>query len=224
MAEYNIRELQLRILETLKAVDNVCREHNLRYYIWAGTMIGAVRHKGFIPWDDDLDIAMPRPDYDRLIEHAAEWLPKPYEMVCAENDGVYPLPFAKIQNADTTLIERMHLKYLGGIYLDVFPIDGVPEGAVARKLHFARYEYYKRVLYLLFRDPYKHGHGPSSWVPCCAAACTRLQEFSSASAACSTATATTNVALWPTMTTAQRAQWTRRYWERRCHTPLKTPR
>ena len=77
MAEYNIRELQLRILETLKAVDNVCREHNLRYYIWAGTMIGAVRHKGFIPWDDDLDIAMPRPDYDRLIEHAAEWLPKP---------------------------------------------------------------------------------------------------------------------------------------------------
>lgn len=165
MAEYNIRELQLRILETLKAVDNVCREHNLRYYIWAGTMIGAVRHKGFIPWDDDLDIAMPRPDYDRLIEHAAEWLPKPYEMVCAENDGVYPLPFAKIQDADTTLIERMHLKYLGGIYLDVFPIDGVPEGAVARKLHFARYEYYKRVLYLLFRDPYKHGHGPSSWVP-----------------------------------------------------------
>lgn len=149
MAEYNIRELQLRILETLKAVDNVCREHNLRYYIWAGTMIGAVRHKGFIPWDDDLDIAMPRPDYDRLIEHAAEWLPKPYEMVCAENDGVYPLPFAKIQDADTTLIERMHLKYLGGIYLDVFPIDGVPEGAVARKLHFARYEYYKRVLYLL---------------------------------------------------------------------------
>ena len=78
---------------------------------------------------------------------------------------VYPLPFAKIQDADTTLIERMHLKYLGGIYLDVFPIDGVPEGAVARKLHFARYEYYKRVLYLLFRDPYKHGHGPSSWVP-----------------------------------------------------------
>ena len=91
MAEYNIRELQLRILETLKAVDNVCREHNLRYYIWAGTMIGAVRHKGFIPWDDDLDIAMPRPDYDRLIEHAAEWLPKPYEMVCAENDGVIGL-------------------------------------------------------------------------------------------------------------------------------------
>ena len=59
----------------------------------------------------------------------------------------------------------MHLKYLGGIYIDVFPIDGVPENWLARKLHFAKYEYYKRMLYLIHRDPYKHGHGPSSWVP-----------------------------------------------------------
>ena len=165
MPAYDIRPLQLRILSILEAVDRTCREHQLRYYIWAGTMIGAVRHKGFIPWDDDLDIAMPRPDYDRLIAHQKEWLPEPFEMVCAENDTVYPLPFAKIQDGSTTLIERMHLKYLGGIYLDVFPIDGAPEGLLAQKWHFARYEYYKRVLYLLFRDPYKHGHGPSSWIP-----------------------------------------------------------
>lgn len=165
MALYEIRPLQLRILEILRAVDKTCREHDLCYYIWAGTMIGAVRHKGFIPWDDDLDIAMPRPDYERLIAHQWEWLPKPFEMVCAENDDAYPLPFAKIQDGSTTLIERMHLKYLGGIYLDVFPIDGVPDGWLARRWQFARYQYYKRVLYLLFRDPYKHGHGPSSWVP-----------------------------------------------------------
>lgn len=165
MPAYDIRPLQLRILPILEAVDKTCREHNLRYYIWAGTMIGAIRHKGFIPWDDDLDIAMPRPDYDRLIAHCKEWLPKPFEMVCAENDSVYPLPFAKIQDASTTLIERFHLRYLGGIYIDVFPIDGAPESWLKQKLHFARYEYYKRVLYLLFRDPYKHGHGPSSWIP-----------------------------------------------------------
>ena len=59
----------------------------------------------------------------------------------------------------------MHLKYLGGVYIDVFPIDGVPDGWLKQKWHFACYEYYKRVLYLLFRDPYKHGHGPSSWIP-----------------------------------------------------------
>ncbi|MBO4719837.1 MAG: LicD family protein [Prevotella sp.] len=165
MALYDIRPLQLRILKIMQAVDVTCREHGLHYYLWAGSMIGAIRHKGFIPWDDDLDIAMPRPDYDRLIAHAREWLPEPFEMVCAENDAVYPLPFAKIQDSSTTLIERMHLKYLGGIYLDVFPIDGVPEGWLKQKWHFGRYEYYKRVLYLLFRDPYKHGYGPSCWIP-----------------------------------------------------------
>lgn len=165
MALYDIRPLQLRILEILRAVDKTCTEHHLHYYLWAGSMIGAIRHKGFIPWDDDLDIAMPRPDYERLITHQKEWLPQPFEMVCGENDSVYPLPFAKIQDSSTTLIERMHLKYLGGIYIDVFPIDGTPEGWLRRKCHFGRYQYYKRVLYLLFRDPYKHGHGPSSWIP-----------------------------------------------------------
>lgn len=165
MANYDITKLHSKVLAILKAMDKLCANYGLHYYIWAGTMLGAVRHKGFIPWDDDLDIAMPRPDYDCLINHASEWLPKPYEFVCAENDADYPLPFGKIQDAQTTLIERMHLRYLGGIYIDVFPIDGVPNGFIAQKFHFARYEYYKRVLYLLHRDPYKHGHGLSSWVP-----------------------------------------------------------
>ena len=165
MANYDVDLLHQRILRILMTVDGCCREHQLRYYIWAGTQLGAVRHKGFIPWDDDIDIAMPRPDYEQLIAHSREWLPEPFEFVCAENDGAYPLPFGKIQDASTTLIERLHLHYLGGIYIDVFPIDGVHANPLHRKLHFARYEYYKRVLYLLHRDPYKHGHGPSSWVP-----------------------------------------------------------
>ena len=165
MAAYDVDLLHQRILRILLAVDATCQQHGLRYYIWAGTMIGAVRHKGFIPWDDDIDIAMPRPDYEQLIAHSREWLAEPFELVCAENDNQYPLPFGKVQDASTTLIERLHLRYLGGLYIDVFPIDGVPANALRRKLHFAHYEYLKRVLYLLHRDPYKHGHGPSSWVP-----------------------------------------------------------
>ena len=74
MVEYNVDEVHSHILQILLAVDKCCREHRLDYYIWAGTMIGAVRHKGFIPWDDDLDIAMPRESYDMLIAHAKEWL------------------------------------------------------------------------------------------------------------------------------------------------------
>lgn len=165
MATYDIQQVHKRILRILTTIDDVCHKQGLRYYIWAGTMLGAIRHKGFIPWDDDIDIAMPRPDYDRLIEHASEWLPEPYELIAAENDQQYPLPFAKIQDASTTLIERIHLKYLGGIYIDVFPIDGVPNGYIQKKVHFAKYEYWKRVLYLLHRDPYKHGKGASSWIP-----------------------------------------------------------
>lgn len=165
MATYDIRPLQLRILEMLLSLDKVCKEHNLRYYLLAGTMLGAVRHKGFIPWDDDLDIGMPRADYDLLMANAKEWLPTPYEAVCTENDKDYPLPFAKIQDSSTTLIERMHLKYLGGVYMDVFPLDGVPNNKLAQRCHFIKYQFYKQVLYLIYRDPYKHGKGPSSWMP-----------------------------------------------------------
>ena len=66
MASYDIDTLHEHILQILLSVDKVCREHDLTYYCWAGTMLGAVRHQGFIPWDDDMDICMPRPDYDSL--------------------------------------------------------------------------------------------------------------------------------------------------------------
>lgn len=143
------------------SLDHVCQEHGLRYFLWAGTMLGAVRHGGFIPWDDDLDIAMPRKDYDLLMAHAKEWMPEPMEVVAAETDDDYPLPFAKIQDASTTLIERMHLRYLGGIYMDVFPLDGMPESSLQRRRHFIKYQWYKKMLYYVHRDPYRHGHGPS---------------------------------------------------------------
>lgn len=163
--EYDIRPLQLRLLDILTTFHDVCVEHGLRYYMVDGTLLGAVRHKGFIPWDDDMDIAMPRQDYEALIENSTAWLPKPLEFVCFENDPHYPLHFGKVQDASTTLIERPHLYYLGGIYIDIFPIDGAPEGHLRQRLYQARYNYLRKALYFLFRDPYRHGHGPSSWIP-----------------------------------------------------------
>ncbi|MBR1630505.1 MAG: LicD family protein [Paludibacteraceae bacterium] len=165
MPAYDIDTLHQHLLGHLKAIDDVCQKHGLRYYIYCGTMLGAVRHKGFIPWDDDLDIAMPRPDYERFIRHAGEWLPAPYEFVCWESNPEYPLPFGKIQNADTTLIERPHLYFLGGSYIDVFPIDGVPDGRWSQRIHFAKYEILKKIIYMAYRDPYRHGHGASCWLP-----------------------------------------------------------
>ncbi len=165
MTNYDIRPLQLRLLDILMVIDRMCREHNLKYYLVDGSLIGAVREKGFIPWDDDMDICMPREDYEKLIIHSHEWLPSPYEFVCFENDPKYPLHFGKVQDASTTLIERPHLYYLGGVYVDVFPIDGAPEGRLAQRLYDIRYKYLKKALYFLFRDPYRHGHGPSCWLP-----------------------------------------------------------
>jgi len=165
MAKYDIRPLQMRMLKILLAFDKVCKEENLRYCIMNGTMLGAIRHKGFIPWDDDMDVGMPRPDYERFIAGCADWLPKPYEFVCPENDPEYPLPFGKLQDSSTTLIERKHLSYLGGIYVDVFPIDAVPNNFFARHWHFTKYEFFKQALYFVHRDPYRHGHGPSCWLP-----------------------------------------------------------
>lgn len=157
MIAYDIRSLQLLILDSLLALHKVCEEHNLRYYIIAGTLLGAVRHKGFIPWDDDLDVGMPRPDYEKLIAHAKEWLPAPYEFVCGETDKKYNAAFGKLQNADTTLIENVTRFYLGGAYIDIFPIDGVPTGRIRQRLHFAKYKFFKQMLYFHARDPYRYG-------------------------------------------------------------------
>lgn len=165
MPTYDIRPLQLRLLDILMVIHQVCEEHGLRYYLADGSLIGAVRHKGFIPWDDDMDICMPRPDYEQFIQHAHEWLPNRYEFVCFELDKDYPLHFGKVQDAESTLVERPHLYYLGGVYVDVFPIDGAPKCKVAQWLWNARYKFLTSMLYLSFRDPYKHGHGPSSWMP-----------------------------------------------------------
>ena len=165
MANYDIRPLQLRLLEILLVIQDMCRQHGLKYYLVDGSLIGAVRHKGFIPWDDDMDIAMPRDDYEALIQNCRAWLPSRYEFICFENDPAYPLHFGKIQDRESTLVERPHLFYLGGIYVDIFPIDGAPEGALTQRLYQARYNYLRKMLYFCHRDPYRHGHGTSSWLP-----------------------------------------------------------
>ena len=172
MAAYDIDLLHRRILRILMAVDRCCQEHHLRYYIWAGTMIGAVRHKGFIPWDDDIDIAMPRPDYEQLIAHSGEWLPQPFEFVCAENDEQYPLPFGKVQDASTTLIERLHLRYLGGIYIDVFPIDAVPEGCFAASCTSPATNFSSACSICSIATPISTATAHPAGCRCCAARCT----------------------------------------------------
>lgn len=165
MAQYDIRTLQMHLLSDFKTIDKILRSHGLRYFMVSGTMLGAVRHKGFIPWDDDIDIAMPRADYEKLLKHAGEWLPNHLELVCPEEDPDYPLPYAKIQNALTTVLEKTYRGSAGGTFIDIFPLDGVPSGKIARWWHFRRFLAVRKLIYFIYRDPYKHGHGPRSWIP-----------------------------------------------------------
>jgi lipopolysaccharide cholinephosphotransferase len=165
MPVYDIRPLQLRILEILVSFDKICKEHHLRYYMMAGTMLGAVRHGGFIPWDDDIDVGMPRADYEIFRTNAKQWLPRQYEFVCPENNKRYPFAFAKIQDAGTTFIEQRGFRHIGGIYMDVFPLDGVPQGKWRKKIHFLKYRWLVKALYFTCRDPYRHGRGAGSFIP-----------------------------------------------------------
>lgn len=162
---YSIRDLQLKSMNLLRCIDQVCQEHGLNYYLIGGTLLGARRNNGFIPWDDDMDIALMRKDYDLLMEHADEWLPKPFYIVNHNNTPHYPKYFAKIEDTSTTLVERFCLGYAGGIYMDIFPLDEVPSNPVMRAVHFKLFSMARRILYFAYRDPYKHGKGVKSWVP-----------------------------------------------------------
>ena len=159
ISDEQTRELQKYILDMLLAIDNVCREHGLDYYLIAGTMLGAVRHKGFVPWDDDADVAMPRKDYNEFVKHANEWLPERYELVSGLQDPMYPYQFARIQDKETTYILRRKFNFVGGLPVDVFPLDGMTADHSAMVKHYRRYAIAKKLLYYSTIDPLKHGHG-----------------------------------------------------------------
>ena len=165
MATHEVSALQGKIGECMVLLHDVFCKHGLRYYLIGGSMLGAVRHKGFIPWDDDIDIAMPRRDYELLRKNCKEWLPEYMEFVDHEVDDEYRPHFAKVQDARTTLVEQGTQNYVGGVYIDIFPFDGVPSGSISRWWHIKRFDFWHRINYFLYRDPYKHGKGPSSWLP-----------------------------------------------------------
>lgn len=121
-----LRRQQLRMLEMLKYVDDICKKHNIKYWLSSGTLLGAVRHGGFIPWDDDLDIEMLRDDYDKLIRVLAEEISDKYVVHSHKNDKHYFLPFIKIRDLKSELLEseiKGHDYVYKGIFIDVFPME-----------------------------------------------------------------------------------------------------
>ncbi len=125
MKAINIEDVKKIQLEILEHVTAFCDKKNLRYTLAYGTLLGAVRHKGYIPWDDDIDIHMPRPDYEKFLELYNRETDGVYRAVSYEIDKNYKMPFAKVHHP-STLIREFHFKPgVFGIYIDIFPIDGI---------------------------------------------------------------------------------------------------
>ncbi len=133
-----LRKLQLTELEILRELDRVCRKHNLRYYIVGGTLIGAVRHKGFIPWDDDIDVSMPRKDFDKLCKVAKEEFADDFFLQTRKTDKNCYFYYAKLRKNGTYFGEDKfeHTKLHKGIFMDIFPLDYIPENTALQKLFF----------------------------------------------------------------------------------------
>lgn len=143
-----LRKIQLDLLQ--KTAD-FCESNGLRYFLCGGTLIGAVRHKGYIPWDDDIDIAMPRSDYEKFI-NIFNRPQNYYQVMSFETNPDYAYAFAKVYD-NRTILKELHYKGTIGAYIDVFPADAVKDAAQIRKimllhkvLNTKRANYYHRTL------------------------------------------------------------------------------
>ena len=140
MTDGNRRQLQKEIFDIFLEVKRVCEELQIQYFIMGGTALGAVRHGGFIPWDDDFDIGMTRKNYDRFIQCAGNLLKPGYFLQTCQTEKHSPFYFAKVRRDNTEFIERYcrKLSIHQGIYIDIFPYDAVPDDEKARQAYYKK--------------------------------------------------------------------------------------
>ena len=126
MKELTLREIQLSSLEILKTFADICEEKGFKYFLIYGTLLGAVRHKGFIPWDDDLDVLMPRPDYNKFIEYCKEHKEqlKPLELMHYSTNKKYIYPVARLSDSRYVADYFNSKDYGLGTFIDIYPFDG----------------------------------------------------------------------------------------------------
>lgn len=154
MNEIGLNELKKIQVDILKDIHTFCQSANLKYSLSFGTLIGAVRHKGYIPWDDDVDIMMPRKDYDIFIR---SFKSENCMVIDHEINKSYIIPFAKVYDKRTSLIENVRFQANTGVYVDVFPIDTIPNSVKDINSLYKR----KRLLYNIYK--YKISKGLPNW-------------------------------------------------------------
>lgn len=141
-------------LTILKEVISICDTNGLIYYALGGTMLGAIRHHGFIPWDDDIDLGMPRKDYERLLEIAPKLMSNKLKLVNYKTDSDYHYYITRIQNTTTKVIEKRYENEGRFTYasIDIFPLDGSPNNAIVRQLYYFRVMAHRAMMSLHYKD------------------------------------------------------------------------
>ncbi len=143
----NLEEAKKIAFGVLKEIDDFCTKHEITYYLCYGTLIGAVRHKGFIPWDDDIDIMMPREDYDRFVALAKDGIGDHISLLYPEYNRDFFRPFARAYDSRTVLDFRNKKFHIDmGIWVDIFPLDGLPESKLKQKYHFTVQHIYRNMI------------------------------------------------------------------------------
>ena len=131
----NLRELQRLEFDLLRKIDAICTRNNLQYFLAEGTLLGAIRHGGFIPWDDDVDVCMPREDFNRFIAIASSELPDGY--ICDNQNDTGIWGTLRISDTNHRIIRTLHGKDLHlFVSVDVFPLDGFPKSKLSQKVHW----------------------------------------------------------------------------------------
>ncbi len=157
----SLTQVQQIELDMYKIVADICRSHDIKFYALGGTLLGAVRHQGFIPWDDDIDIAIPRPDYDRFLQIAKQELPSNYvaKTYLDERDESHPMFICSIKDTDT-IVELNHASKTErtSVWFDVFPLDPMPSNSFRRTIHKYRLLYERMKIQFSMYEENVHQH------------------------------------------------------------------
>ncbi len=148
--------LKVAELRVFQEFDRVCKQLGVRYFACYGTALGAVRHRGFIPWDDDIDVGMLRPDYEKFRKEAPSLLASYLFLQNYDTDKDYWLSHAKLRDSRTTYIEEAWKDYdcHHGVFIDIFPFDYIPDGRFQRKLMQSKVRYYQNIIALCSEKQY----------------------------------------------------------------------
>lgn len=148
MKELSSKEIKKIELDILIDFDDFCKKNKLRYYLSGGTLLGAIRHRGFIPWDDDIDVCMPRPDFERLINIFPNNYGDKYILKSIKREN-FLYPFAKIIHYKTK-INYKYSDYEKNLWIDIFPVDGLPNDRKKLKEIYIKVNFYRKLLLLNF--------------------------------------------------------------------------